>query len=540
MLHLLPFLAGIPGAIFLQDNARPQTAGVAQDCLRHVQTLPYPNCSPDISPWSNCSPDMYPWPNCSPGMSPWPNCSPDMHPLPNCSPDMSPWPNCSPDMYPWPNCSLDMSPIEHLKRQLPPCHNIWDSEHTILQLWTRLPQDNIRRMLDFMPDRVAACIAKQGKGGGIYEPVDRNAGSCGPRSELRAHSDPLHPSATRARRSPGRPAPAARSAETLVGALQSGACVGRAFLALELHSPIHLSRRNYFNARPLCWYTLHARPVECSQDVALIGNAFSEHPTIAIYCSRGRSSVVVRLLASHLGELGSTPGWVAPGCGNRARRCRWSASFLGDLPFPPPMYSGAAPYSHRSISSRHGRIHHCPCIGHNRGRLAHSTLTASSWERLIRPGGDRCAAVEYCRNERARETGDLRENPLTSGIIRHDSHIRERPRQESKSVRKAAKKQLTRDKRRSGSPAQRSFALHCTPAVTSQSRGPIKFQNSTGTCTAPQTIGSLHPANQIANLNPRNRSSWKMENPLAGFFFEVLFQRLKKKERSSGCRAGVV
>ncbi|KAJ8884368.1 hypothetical protein PR048_016225 [Dryococelus australis] len=32
---------------------------------------------------------------------------------------------------------------------------------------------------------------------------------------------------------------------------------------------------------------------------------------------------------------------------NRARRCRWSAGFLGDLPFPPALHSGAAPYSPR-------------------------------------------------------------------------------------------------------------------------------------------------------------------------------------------------
>ncbi|KAJ8869745.1 hypothetical protein PR048_028753 [Dryococelus australis] len=31
--------------------------------------------------------------------------------------------------------------------------------------------------------------------------------------------------------------------------------------------------------------------------------------------------------------------------GNRAGRCRWLAGFLGDLPFPPPLHSGAAPYS---------------------------------------------------------------------------------------------------------------------------------------------------------------------------------------------------
>ncbi|KAJ8898158.1 hypothetical protein PR048_003518 [Dryococelus australis] len=37
--------------------------------------------------------------------------------------------------------------------------------------------------------------------------------------------------------------------------------------------------------------------------------------------------------------------------GNRAGRCRWSAGFLGDLPFPPPFRSGAAPYSSQSPSS---------------------------------------------------------------------------------------------------------------------------------------------------------------------------------------------
>ncbi|GFU71017.1 DDE_3 domain-containing protein [Trichonephila clavipes] len=45
-----PFLNGFPGAIFQQDNARPHTARVAQDFLRHFQTLPWPNRSPDLSP----------------------------------------------------------------------------------------------------------------------------------------------------------------------------------------------------------------------------------------------------------------------------------------------------------------------------------------------------------------------------------------------------------------------------------------------------------------------------------------------------------
>ncbi|KAJ8889971.1 hypothetical protein PR048_009476 [Dryococelus australis] len=37
--------------------------------------------------------------------------------------------------------------------------------------------------------------------------------------------------------------------------------------------------------------------------------------------------------------------------GNRAERCHWSVDFLGDLPFPPPFHSGAAPYSLQSPSS---------------------------------------------------------------------------------------------------------------------------------------------------------------------------------------------
>ncbi|GFX47525.1 transposable element Tcb2 transposase [Trichonephila clavipes] len=45
-----PFLNGLPGAIFLQDNARPHTARVAQDFLRRFKTLPWPARSPDLSP----------------------------------------------------------------------------------------------------------------------------------------------------------------------------------------------------------------------------------------------------------------------------------------------------------------------------------------------------------------------------------------------------------------------------------------------------------------------------------------------------------
>ncbi|GFU88922.1 transposable element Tc1 transposase [Trichonephila clavipes] len=48
--HVGPFLNGLPGAIFQQDNAHPHTARVAQDFLRHFQTLSWPARSPDLSP----------------------------------------------------------------------------------------------------------------------------------------------------------------------------------------------------------------------------------------------------------------------------------------------------------------------------------------------------------------------------------------------------------------------------------------------------------------------------------------------------------
>ncbi|GFW52057.1 transposable element Tcb2 transposase [Trichonephila clavipes] len=101
-----PFLNGFPGAIFQQDNARPQTARVAQNFLRHFQTLPWPARTPDLSP------------------------------------------------------------VEHvwnqLKRQMPSCHSVHDLELAVQDLWAHLPLDNIRCLINSMPDRVATCISAGG------------------------------------------------------------------------------------------------------------------------------------------------------------------------------------------------------------------------------------------------------------------------------------------------------------------------------------------------------------------------------------------
>ncbi|GFU81516.1 DDE_3 domain-containing protein [Trichonephila clavipes] len=101
--YVEPFLNGLPGAIFQQYNARPHTTRVAQDILRHFQTLRWPARSPDLSPVEHV----------------------------------------------W----------DQLKRQMPSCHSEHDLELAVQDLWAHLPQDNIRCLINSMPDRVAARIA---------------------------------------------------------------------------------------------------------------------------------------------------------------------------------------------------------------------------------------------------------------------------------------------------------------------------------------------------------------------------------------------
>ncbi|GFV93515.1 transposable element Tcb2 transposase [Trichonephila clavipes] len=71
-----------------------------------------------------------------------------------------------PHILPWPARSPDLSPVKHvwneLKRQMSSCHSVHDLELAVQDLWAHLPQDNIRCLINSMPDCVVACIAAGG------------------------------------------------------------------------------------------------------------------------------------------------------------------------------------------------------------------------------------------------------------------------------------------------------------------------------------------------------------------------------------------
>ncbi|UYV83088.1 hypothetical protein LAZ67_22002161 [Cordylochernes scorpioides] len=102
----LPYLQGVPNALYQQDNARPHTARISQQALQDVQMLPWPPYSPDLSPIEHV----------------WDIIGRRLHALPQ--------PRSEDELW------------QIVERE-----------------WRAIPQDAIRTVIDSLPRRVAACIA---------------------------------------------------------------------------------------------------------------------------------------------------------------------------------------------------------------------------------------------------------------------------------------------------------------------------------------------------------------------------------------------
>ncbi|UYV73847.1 IKK1 [Cordylochernes scorpioides] len=106
----LPYLQGVPNALYQQDNARPHTARISQQALQDVQMLPWPPYSPDLSPIEHV----------------WDIIGRRLHALPQ--------PRSEDELW---------QMVERERRAI--------------------PQDAIRTLIDSLPRRVAACIAVRAK-----------------------------------------------------------------------------------------------------------------------------------------------------------------------------------------------------------------------------------------------------------------------------------------------------------------------------------------------------------------------------------------
>ncbi|GFV06213.1 transposable element Tcb1 transposase, partial [Trichonephila clavipes] len=100
--HVLPLMQRLPGATFQQDNARPHTAKLSQDCLRTVSTLPWPARSPDLSSIEHI----------------------------------------------W----------DHLGRQVGHPMSLNELEAKLQQIWNEMSQDIMQNLYASMPDCIASCI----------------------------------------------------------------------------------------------------------------------------------------------------------------------------------------------------------------------------------------------------------------------------------------------------------------------------------------------------------------------------------------------
>ncbi|UYV62057.1 hypothetical protein LAZ67_1007668 [Cordylochernes scorpioides] len=117
----LPYLQGVPNALYQQDNARPHTARISQQALQDIQMLPWPPYSPDLSPIEHV----------------WDIIGRRLHALPQ--------PRSEDELW------------QMVERE-----------------WRAIPQDAIRTLIDSLPRRVAACIAVRANPFGVLADSQEN------------------------------------------------------------------------------------------------------------------------------------------------------------------------------------------------------------------------------------------------------------------------------------------------------------------------------------------------------------------------------
>ncbi|UYV69065.1 Transposase [Cordylochernes scorpioides] len=125
----LPYLQGVPNALYQQDNARPHTARISQQALQDVQMLPWPPYSPDLSPIEHV----------------WDIIGRRLHALPQLSPIEHVWDIIGRRLHALPQPRSEDELWKMIERE-----------------WRAIPQDAIRTLIDSLPRRVAACIAVRG------------------------------------------------------------------------------------------------------------------------------------------------------------------------------------------------------------------------------------------------------------------------------------------------------------------------------------------------------------------------------------------
>ncbi|KAJ8882686.1 hypothetical protein PR048_014498 [Dryococelus australis] len=126
-------------------------------------------------------------------------------------------------------------------------------------------------------------------------------------------------------------------------------------------------------------------------------------------------------------------------CGDCAGRCRWSAGFLGDLPFPPPFHSGVTPHSPQSPLSalktsmlravQISSLTHIPYPCHRGVERFGRLLTTKSWKSMRVSETRWMLSSARMPRRGKREIPEKTRRPVaSSGAIPQVQDSRERPR----------------------------------------------------------------------------------------------------------------